>query len=193
MVDDDAREELLAIVRARSFKIGNFTLSSGKTSTLYFNMKPTMLDPRGAELSARALLAIAREARAEYVSGLEMGAVPVIGSMAAIGAADGAPVRATFVRKAVKAHGSMDRIEGLGPGESLAGKRVLVIDDVATTGASTLAAIEAIRGAGGIVDTAAALVDREEGGEALLAQHGVRLLSVLRASEVAATASHRSG
>ena len=59
VVDDDAREELLAIVRARSFKIGNFTLSSGKTSTLYFNMKPTMLDPRGAELSARALLAIA--------------------------------------------------------------------------------------------------------------------------------------
>lgn len=179
------REELLAIVRARSFRTGNFTLASGKQSNRYFNMKPTMMDPRGAELAARALLAIARDCGAEYVSGLEMGAVPVIGAMAAIGSADGAPVRTTFVRKAVKDHGSRERIEGLGPDESLAGRRVLVIDDVATTGGSTLAAIEAIRAAGGLVDTAAALVDREEGGAALMAEQGVRLMAVLRADEVA--------
>ena len=184
-LDEAARDELIAIVRARSFRTGDFTLSSGKRSGLYFNMKPTMMDPRGAELAARALLAVARDRGAEYVSGLEMGAVPVIGSMAAISSADGAPIRTTFVRKAVKAHGSMDRIEGLGPDESLAGRRVLVIDDVATTGASTLVAIEAIRAAGGVVDSAAALVDREEGGAELLAAHGVRLFPVLRASEIA--------
>ena len=175
-------------MRARSFRTGNFTLSSGKRSSLYFNMKPTMMDPRGAELSARALLAIARECRADYVSGLEMGAVPLIGSMAAISSADGMPIRTTFVRKAVKAHGSMDKVEGLGPDESLTGRRVLVIDDVATTGASTLVAIEAIRAVGGIVDSAAALVDREEGGAELLAGHGVRLFAALRGSEVAAGA-----
>jgi orotate phosphoribosyltransferase len=158
-------------------------LSSGKTSSLYFNLKPTMLDPRGAELSARALLDIATATAADYVSGLEMGAVPVIGSLAALGSAEGRPVRATFVRKQPKGHGTKDVVEGLGPDETLEGRRVLVIDDVATSGASTLVAIERIRETGGIVEHAACLLNRQEGGEELLAEHGVQLHSVLSASD----------
>src|SRR6476469_5330051 len=69
--------ELLTLIRERSFKSGTFTLSSGKQSNLYFNMKPTMMHPRGAELSALAFLQIVRQLDVEYVSGLEMGAVPV--------------------------------------------------------------------------------------------------------------------
>ncbi len=181
-------DELIEIIRARSFRTGRFTLASGKESSRYFNLKPTMMDPRGAELSAHALLAIARECGAEHVSGLEMGAVPVIAAMAALSSADGAPIRTSFVRKAVKGHGSMERIEGLTLDESLAGQRVLVIDDVATTGASTLLAIEAIRAAGAIVEDAACLVNREEGGDALLAAQGVRLRAVFRADEIAGAA-----
>ncbi|TMJ13036.1 MAG: orotate phosphoribosyltransferase [Alphaproteobacteria bacterium] len=177
------RAELVEIVRSRSFKTGSFTLSSGKTSSLYFNLKPTMLDPRGAELSARALLDIAEATASGYVSGLEMGAVPVIGSLAALGSSEGRPVRATFVRKQPKGHGTKDVIEGLGPDETLEGRRVLVIDDVATSGASTLVAIERIREVGGIVEHAACLLNRQEGGEELLADHGVALHSVLSASD----------
>lgn len=180
---DAHRSELAGIVRARSFKTGTFTLSSGKQSSLYFNLKPTMLDARGGELAARAFVAMMAEAGCEYVSGLEMGAVPVIGAMAALGGLLGHPVRATFVRKKAKEHGTRESIEGLGPDESIRGKPVFVIDDVATSGASILRAIEAVREAGGIVTQAGALVNRHEGGDALLEQHGVTLRHVFSSRE----------
>lgn len=175
--------ELLNLVRERSFKSGAFTLSSGKHSNLYFNMKPTMMHPRGAELSALAFLRIVYQLDVEYVSGLEMGAVPVIGSMAAISSAQGAPIKTTFVRKRAKEHGTKDVIEGLGPDESLQGKKVLVVDDVATSGRSILIAIEEVRKAGGHVEHAACLVNREEGGRELLADHGIELHSVFTAAD----------
>lgn len=182
-LDDSAARELLAIIQARSFKTGSFRLSSGKESTLYFNMKPTMMQPRGAELSARALLRIVNALGVEYISGLEMGAVPVIGSIAAISSADQTPVKTSFVRKRAKEHGTQDVIEGLGPDESLSGKTVLVIDDVATSGKSILQAADVIRRAGGIVAHAACLVNRNEGGAELLAAHGVELHSIFNASD----------
>jgi len=179
------RAELASIIRQRSFRTGRFTLASGKQSTLYFNMKPTMLDARGAELCARGFIALLQESGAEYVSGLEMGAVPVIGAMAAIGGLIGHPVKTTFVRKRKKEHGTKDLIEGLGPDETLMGRSVFVVDDVATTAGSILQAIEEVRDAGGIVTHAAALVNRQEGGDELLAQHGVKLLHVFSATEIA--------
>jgi orotate phosphoribosyltransferase len=112
-----------------------------------------------------------------------MGAVPVIGSMAAISSAQGMPVKTTFVRKRAKEHGTKDVIEGLGPNESLQGKKVIVVDDVATSGRSILIAIEEVRKAGGIVEFAACLVNREEGGPELLADHGVELHSVFTAAD----------
>jgi orotate phosphoribosyltransferase len=165
-------------VRSRSFRSGEFTLSSGLKSNLYFNLKPTMMFPRGAYLSARAFLDVIYEEGAEYVGGLEMGAVPIIGALAAIGEAEGRPVGTFFVRKAPKAHGTRETIEGLGPDESLSGKHVMMLDDVATTGGSIMVAINAARAAGARVDTALVLVDRGEGAEDFLAERGVRLLSV---------------
>lgn len=179
------RAELAALVRERSFSRRRVTLSSGRESDMYFNMKATMMHPRGAELAARALLRLARDVHADYVSGLEMGAVPVIGSMAAIGSAEGNAIRTTFVRKRAKEHGTKDRIEGLAPGEGLEGRTVLVVDDVATSGGSILQAVDEIRRVGGIVCHAACLVDREEGGVQLLSDHGVRLHHVLTAAEIA--------
>lgn len=188
MLDHGARvahadAELLKIVSERSFRRGRFTLASGKESELYFNMKPTMMHARGAELSAQAVLAILNKLGADYVSGLEMGAVPVIGAMAAISSVEGRPIRTTFVRKAAKKHGTKDLIEGLGPNESLSGKAVVIVDDVATSGGSFLQAVEAVRSAGGIVNHAICIVDREEGALEFLADHDVKLHSVLRARD----------
>jgi orotate phosphoribosyltransferase len=144
-----------------------------------------MMDEQGAELAARAFIALLDQTNAEYVSGLEMGAVPVIGAMAAIGRLVGRPVKTTFVRKRLKEHGTKEMIEGLAPNESLSGKTVFVVDDVATSGRSILQAIREVRQAGGIVTDAAALVNRHEGGDQLMIDNGVRLHQVFAASEIA--------
>jgi orotate phosphoribosyltransferase len=169
--------ELLEIIRARSIRLGKFTLASGRESDLYLNLKPTMMDPRGARLCAEAFLARV-PAGVDYVGGIEMGAVPVIAALAAISDVEGKPVKTFFVRKAAKDHGTREMVEGLTSGESLEGKRVLVTDDVATTGGSVIQAIDAARAAGAIVTDALVLVDRQEGGTENLAAKGVRLASV---------------
>ena len=184
-LNDAERRELLAIVAARSFRRGLFKLSSGAESHLYFNLKPTMMNPRGAYLSARAFLDILGEEEADYVGGLEMGAVPIIGAVAAVGESEGRPVKSFFVRKQAKDHGTRDLVEGLGPDETLAGQRVVAADDVATSGASIWRAVEAARAAGARVEAALVLVNRDEGADALLAEHGVRLRSVFHASQFA--------
>ena len=169
--------ELKALIRERSLRLGKFTLASGRESDLYLNLKPTMMDPRGARLCAEAFLARVPEG-ATYVGGLEMGAVPVISALAAISDVAGKPVRTFFVRKSAKDHGTREVIEGLAGNESLAGQKVLMVDDVATTGGSVLKAIEAARAAGAIVDDALVLVDRQEGGTENLAAAGVKLHAV---------------
>ncbi|HEV2365776.1 MAG TPA: orotate phosphoribosyltransferase [Caulobacteraceae bacterium] len=175
--------ELKALIRARSSRTGDFVLTSGRRSNLYLNLKPTMMDPRGAHLAARAFLERIRAEGPELVGGLEMGAVPLIGAVAALSDVEGAPVRTFFVRKEAKGHGTRERVEGLAPGESLQGRQVLIVDDVATTGGSLLQALDAAQEAGAKVSAALVLVDREEGaGEALQAR-GVRLLRVFSGAE----------
>lgn len=175
--------ELFEIIRIRSFRRGKFRLVSGRQSELYFNLKPTMMSPQGALLSARALLARIWPENVDYVGGLEMGAVPVIAALAALSAVEGRPVKTFFVRKQAKGHGTMDMIEGLASGETLAGARVMAIDDVATSGGSILKSVEVARAAGAQVDLALVLIDREEGAAQALAAQNIRLLSVFKGRE----------
>jgi orotate phosphoribosyltransferase len=176
--DEDA---LYEIIKARSFGLRDIVLASGRPSTFYFNMKPTMMDPMGALYCGRTLLARVQAEGAEYIGGLEMGAVPILGAIAALSAQAGKPVRTFFVRKKAKEHGTREVVEGLAPGESLAGKKVLIVDDVATSGGSLWLAAEAVRELGGVVDAGLVIVDREEGAKEYLEERGMRLLSVLRA------------
>lgn len=183
----DDRQALFEIIKARSFRQGGqFTLASGRTSTIYFNLKPAMLDPQGARLIGAALAAKAAELRAPYVGGLEMGAVPLVASAAAMSAVAGRPIRAVFVRKAAKEHGTRSLVEGLADGESLRGMKVLVVEDVTTTGASALRAIEALRGEGAVVSDVVTVVDREEGAAEAFARLGIALHALFRKSEFAA-------
>ena len=167
------RQKLLEIIRRRSFREkGAFKLASGRMSTIYFNLKPTMLDPEGARLIGAALAEKAAELGGELVGGLEMGAVPLVAATAAMSAVAGQPVGAIFVRKAAKEHGTQSLIEGLAEGESLAGRRVVVVEDVTTTGGSALKAVAALRAAGATVEHVVTVVDREEGATEAFAAAG---------------------
>lgn len=183
MQDSAVTKALAEVIRTRSYRRGKFKLASGAESEFYFNLKPTMMSPQGAFLCGQALLGKIWPESVDYVGGLEMGAVPAIACIAALSHEYGRPVNTFFVRKQAKDHGTKDVVEGLMTGESLSGKRVMIIDDVATSGGSILKAAEAARAAGAIVESALVIVDREEGGAEALAEAGIRLLSVLKKSD----------
>ena len=177
------RDALLEVIKARSFRRGHFVLSSGKESDLYFNLKSTMMDPQGSYLAAKACLPIALELGVEFAGGLELGAVPMLGALAALSWQEGHPVKTFLVRKKAKAHGTKESIEGLSQTESFEGRKVLVVDDVASTGGSIITAIHAAREAGGIVTDAFALIDREMGSDKALKELGVQLHSIFKEND----------
>ena len=180
------RQELIDIIKRRSLRTGQeFTLSSGRKSSVYVNLKPTMLDPEGARLIGAALAARAAALNADCVGGLEMGAVPLVAAAAAMSAVAGRPVGAVFVRKAVKDHGTRSLIEGLAEGETLSGRHVVVVEDVTTTGGSSLKAVATLREAGAHVEHVVTVVDREEGAAAAFSAEGIALHPLCLKSELA--------
>jgi orotate phosphoribosyltransferase len=178
-----ARARLAEIVRLKSFGRGEITLASGRKSDFYFNMKPTMLDPEGAALIAQLTLDALKDERLDFVGGLEMGAVPIAGAIAAFSALAGKPLPAFFVRKKPKEHGAKLLVEGLAPGASLKGKRVAVIEDVTTTGGSAMKAADAARDAGAEVALVFTLVDRQEGATEAFAAAKLPFRALFRAEE----------
>ncbi len=180
----DTRERLIEIVRERSFSTGSQTrLASGRTSAFYFNMKPTMLDPEGGYLIARLILERLQGSNADLIGGLEMGAVPLAVATAVISHAGSRPLRAFFVRKQAKEHGARKLVEGLGPAETLAGKRVVILEDVTTTGGSSMKAVEAVREDGGEVVMVLTVVDRLEGAAEPFDAAGVPFAALLTAAD----------
>ena len=176
----DERTRLVAIVKARSFQSGNTVkLASGRTSQYYFNMKPTMLDPEGSYLIASLIISELADKNIDLVGGLEMGAVPIAASTAAVSQAKGKPLSAFFVRKEAKAHGTQATIEGFAEGESFSGKRVVILEDVTTTGGSALKAVEAVRNAGGEIVQIITIVDRKEGAVETFADAGLNFTPLL--------------
>jgi len=178
-----SRARLADIIRRRSFGRGEITLASGRKSDFYFNLKPTMLDPEGATLLAELTYEALRDDALDYVGGLEMGAVPLAGALAQLSWIKGHPIAAFFVRKKPKEHGARLAIEGLANGESLRGKRVVIVEDVTTTGSSALKAVEAVRETGAEIALVFTMVDREEGASEMFAAAGISFRSLYRASE----------
>jgi orotate phosphoribosyltransferase len=178
-----ARARLRDIIHVRSFGYGDVKLASGRVSHFYFNLKPTMLDAEGAALLARLTLDALAGERIDCIGGLEMGAVPIAGAVAQLSHMIGTPVQAFFVRKQPKDHGAKLSIEGLMPGESLRGKRVVIVEDVTTTGGSAMKAIEAVRDAGAEIAFVLSIVDREEGAAEAFAAQDLDFRALYRASE----------
>lgn len=178
-----SRARLKDIIRTRSFGRGEITLASGRKSDFYFNLKPTMLDPEGAALLAELSLDALKDERVDYIGGLEMGAVPLAGAIAQLSWLKGHPIAAFFVRKKPKEHGARLSVEGLAKGESLEGKRIVIVEDVTTTGGSAVKAVEAVRDAGGEVALVFTMVDREEGAAEAFAAAKIPFRSLYRAGE----------
>ena len=178
-----SRARLLDIIRRRSFGRGEVTLASGRKSDFYFNLKPTMLDPEGATLLAELTYEALKDDQLDFVGGLEMGAVPLAGAIAQISWIKGHPIAAFFVRKKPKEHGARLAIEGLAAGEDLQGKRVVIVEDVTTTGGSAMKAVEAVREAGADVVLVLTMVDREEGANDTFSQAGLPFRSLYKATE----------
>jgi orotate phosphoribosyltransferase len=151
-----ARQELLKLLAQKSFRLGEFKLSSGATSDYYIDCRTTTLDARGAQLVGQVFLEEMRSQgwHADAIGGLTMGADPIVVAVAVISGT----LHGFLVRKAEKQHGTAQRIEGF----RKKGARVVIVDDVCTTGASTVQAIEAAREFGFEVAGVMCLVERED-------------------------------
>lgn len=170
----DAKKELLEILLKKSIKTGHFILASGKESDLYCDCRVTTLDARGANLIGEVGWQLVRDEiltrfpEATAIGGMTMGADPISLAIGMYSAAQ-RPLGVFTVRKEAKDHGRGKRIEG----NFSSGEQVIVVDDVITTGGSTLKAIDAIEAEGGKVVAALVLVDREEGGREAIESRGV--------------------
>jgi orotate phosphoribosyltransferase len=183
----NARDQLLHLLATNSFRLGEFTLSSGIKSDYYIDCRTTTLHALGAELTGRVFLDLFRQQgwQPQAVGGLTLGADPIVVAAAVISAQAGTPIHGFLVRKSEKTHGMGRRIEGF----QEKGARVVIVDDVCTTGSSTIQAIEAAREFGFNVIGAACLVEREEAGGRPATEKAAapaRFISVFTSSEVKA-------
>jgi orotate phosphoribosyltransferase len=174
-----ARNKLFALLKQKAFRRGRVVLASGRESDFYFDMKPAMLDPDGAALMAELILQRLQGVKADCIGGLEMGAVPLIAPVAMRSPDFGRRLPGFFVRKAVKDHGTKKRVDGT----DIAGKTVIILEDVTTTGASAMDAVKAVTDAGAKVALVLSILDRGEGAAELYAKAGIPFTSLFRAEE----------
>jgi orotate phosphoribosyltransferase len=177
------RQDLLSLLARRSFQLGQFKLSSGAISDYYVDCRTTTLHAEGAHLVGRVFLDAmrARGWKPEAIGGLTMGADPIVVAVA-MTSTQAHPIHGFLVRKAEKSHGTGQRIEGYREKDA----KVVIVDDVCTTGASTIQAIEAARAGGFEVIGAMCLVEREESGRKAVqaAAAPAEFISLFTADEV---------
>jgi orotate phosphoribosyltransferase len=177
-------EELVKLLAQRSAKRGRFTLASGKTSDLYIDARMTSMSPEGLSLIGSLGLHAIRATGwpVDAVGGMTLGADPLAYAISYTSSFTPPLIRAFTVRKDAKPHGTNKLIEG--PFQY--GDHVIVVEDVITTGASALQAIDAIRSAGGNIQGVLALVDREDGGRGTIEAKGYDVISIVPIGEILA-------
>jgi len=191
LTNSKAKARLFSLLQTKSVFHGDFVLSSGAKSKYYVDCKLTTLDPEGGWLVGQVMHSLVQsEAQAQHlkidsIGGLTMGADPIafaIG-MYSFSTKDAPPLRPFIVRKTPKSHGQTKLIEG----NFKSGDVVVVLDDVITTGESTINAIHAVKKEGGIVGFVAVLVDRQEGGRQKIEGMGHRVVAAFERDELIAT------
>lgn len=173
--------QLVHLLASRSARRGQFVLASGKQSTLYIDARLTTMSPEGLILiGSLGLRAIRDKWEVQSIGGLTLGADPISFAISYTSGLTKHPLRAFTVRKEAKTHGIGKLIEG----PFQAGDRVVIIEDVITTGGSALQAITAVQEAGGVVAGVLALVDREEGGRDVIQASGIPVVALVQAQEL---------
>lgn len=170
------KQALIALIREKALKFGDFTLASGRKATYYLDGKQVTLDPAGARLVGEGILELlAAGDMPAAVGGMSIGADPITAAVVTMSAVNGTPLRGFMVRKQAKGHGTNQYIEGPVQG----GDECVILEDVVTTGGSSLTAIERVEAFGMRVRKVIAIVDRMEGGREAFEQAGYRLDSLL--------------
>src|SRR4028119_1568849 len=174
------RQLLLDLFCQLAYKEGDFVLSSGKSSSHYINGKQVTLHPQGALAVGRLLLSHL-PTDTDAVAGLTLGADPIVSAVSVVSAYENRPIPALIVRKESKGHGTMAYIEGPSLPQ---GAKVVVLEDVVTTGQSAMKAVERLREAGYSVEQVIALVDRQQGGAELYQAAGLKFEAVFSIVEI---------
>ena len=186
--DDDARRNLLERLAREAYRHGRFTLASGRESEHYVNCKPVSLSGSGLALISSAMLDHV-DAQTVAVAGLTLGADPLVSGVAMAAALANRSLDALIVRKQAKGHGTGAWLEGPLPQK---GALITVLEDVVTTGGSSLKAVHQLQEAGYVVNRVITIVDREEGGAEAMAAAGLDLVSLFRLTEVSSCARELS-
>jgi orotate phosphoribosyltransferase len=170
------RDRLKELFRQRALQFGDFTLASGKKSTYYVNSKKVLFHAEAITLLGDLLYEATKDLDFQAIGGLEVGAIPMAAAALTAFHRNGRHLEGFFVRKQVKEHGSKDRLEG----QVKAGDKVVVIDDVLTTGGSVVQAIEAVEALGAAVVRVVCICDRLQGAREALAKYDFRPLFTIR-------------
>ena len=176
------KDELLTLLKEKAYRKGEYTLSSGRKSEHYVNCKPVTLSSRGLTLASLMLLSSVEE-DVKAVAGLTLGADPLVSGVAVVCGLDKINIDALIVRKEPKGHGTGAWIEGP---EFPEGTKVTVLEDVITTGGSAIKAAKRLRDAGYVVNRVAAIVDRQEEGEAdaAMKEADLELVSIFKLEDI---------
>jgi orotate phosphoribosyltransferase len=179
----DHRAELFELIRTRSFGRGKIMLASGRESDFYFDLRPTTVHPAGATCVGELICDVLEGTNAEFVGGLEAGAIPIGTAVAIASHRRGGKLQAFFVRKKMKEHGAKKMIEGLPKGETLKGRNVVIVEDTTTTGGSSMQAVKILREEGANLVCVLTIVDRLEGAKENFAAEGLELRALYTADE----------
>jgi orotate phosphoribosyltransferase len=170
------RDRLRELFRARALQFGDFTLASGKKSSDYVNSKKVLFHAEAISLLGELLYETTHDLNFQAIGGLEVGAIPMAAAALTAFHRHGRSLEGFFVRKEAKGHGSKDRVEGL----VNRGDKVVVIDDVLTTGGSVIQAIDAVEALGATVVRVVCICDRLQGAREALAKYDFRPLFTIR-------------
>ncbi|MCE5274783.1 MAG: orotate phosphoribosyltransferase [Syntrophaceae bacterium] len=173
-------DELKELVKRDAVRYGKFILASGRESDFYVDLRKVTLHPKGAALIGELIFDRIRDRQVDAVGGMSIGADPIATATSLAAYRSGKEIMAFLVRKAAKDHGTRNLVEG----PVVPGQRVVVVEDVITTGASTLTAIEQIKGAGLSIEMVVAILDRCEGGREAIEAQGFEVLSLLKRTDL---------
>lgn len=181
---EDQKKTLARLLLEKSYREGDFVLTSGKKSEYYFDCKQTALHPEGSYLLGRLFLDLLKDEDVAGVGGMTLGADPLVSAVTVVSHLEGRPLPGFIIRKKAKGHGTNQYLEGLA--NFAPGARVALLEDVVTTGGTLLTALERVRDAGLVVAAVLAVLDREEGGRENIERAGYPLRAIFTRAELLA-------